>query len=132
MDRIKRLEAVIASLRKEREAESVPVSGVVAVDPDEVLRQRDLNWPDFHPERFCHRCGRRNINWYVESSFWNDAVAGPGRGVVSILCPVCFVEQHEAATGLHIIWEVRADPKSGDLRRLSESLAETPKEGRET
>lgn len=71
---------------------------VAAVLPEEIVRQRALGWPDFHPEDFCHRCGRRNAgSWSVDSADWNKAVEGQGRGVVDILCPPCFVARHEAA-----------------------------------
>ena len=27
---------------------------------DEINAQRDAGWPDFHPEDYCHRCGRHD------------------------------------------------------------------------
>lgn len=110
-----------------RVRDMVPVEDVRTIDPAAIEHQRqsDPIWSDFHPERFCHRCGRRNVrSWHVASELWNDAVAGSERGVVDILCPVCFTEAHFAATGLRIIWELRADPQSGDLKRLAESATD--------
>jgi hypothetical protein len=72
---------------------------VAAVLPEEIVRQRAAGWPDFHPETFCHRCGRRNPCWSVDSEEWGKAVAGRDRGDLEILCPSCFVLLHEQATG---------------------------------
>ena len=62
-----------------------------------------------HPESFCHRCGGKNImSWSVDSDRWNlalTAVEAPG----GILCPACFVEGHEAATGLVTTWKLVPD-----------------------
>lgn len=78
------------------------------VDLDEIDAQRALGWPDFHPEDFCHRCGNRNVgSWFVASDRFNAAM---GRHVEhqwnGIVCPACFVELHEAATGLRTTWEL--------------------------
>ncbi len=73
------------------------------VDPMEIEHQRDLGWPDFHPERFCHRCGNRNVwAWSVNSKEWNRAV----RDRAAILCPTCFTEMHEAVTGEPSVWNL--------------------------
>lgn len=54
------------------------------VTPDEVAEQRAKGWPDFHPEDFCHRCGRRNPKWF--SPDWHELPDGHA----GILCPACF------------------------------------------
>ncbi len=33
---------------------------------DEINAQRDAGWPDFHPEDYCHRCGRPNGNRFID------------------------------------------------------------------
>ena len=63
-------------------------SWVHAVLPETIEKQRKKGWPDFHPEDFCHRCGRRNPVWWTDSRSWNRAA--PER--TSILCPSCFAE----------------------------------------
>lgn len=88
---------------------------VEAVTPSEIVRQRVVGWPDFQPEDFCHRCGRRNPVWWVDSEHWNRATDGSERGVVEILCPSCFAAAWERATGLLVIWELRLDPDSRAL-----------------
>lgn len=55
-----------------------------------------------HPEDFCDQCGRPNIVWSVDSDRWNLAVSDRAK----VLCPVCFVEAWEAATGMQAIWEL--------------------------
>lgn len=71
-----------------------------------------------HPEAFCEECGRANINWSIDSDRWNLATAHRGQ----ILCPVCFVQRHEAATGLTCAWTLRpitpfrpASPSAGEV-----------------
>jgi hypothetical protein len=51
---------------------------------DEIDRQRSLGWPDFHPEDYCHRCGRPNPVWH--SPEWVEVTGSHS----DILCPVCF------------------------------------------
>lgn len=81
------------------------------VTPQGIAEQRAKGWPDYHPERYCHRCGRRNIrSWWVESPLWNEAVAELPRGTVEILCPPCFTELWEQANGIAVSWELRIDP----------------------
>jgi hypothetical protein len=73
------------------------------VTPEEIQRQRDLGWPDFHPEDFCHECGRPNVgSWSVDSDRWNAAVDRR----TAILCPSCFVARWEHATGLRAHWRL--------------------------
>lgn len=75
------------------------------VTPEQIVEQRAKGWPNFHPEDFCHRCGRSNIVWFTNSEFWNVAVPK----VTEILCPQCFVTAHEDATGRSHAWELIPD-----------------------
>lgn len=60
--------------------------------PDSIAAQRESGWPDFHPEDYCHRCGRRNIvSWFAPE--WLD-LQGESAG---ILCPVCFADNDPEA-----------------------------------
>lgn len=93
-----------------RDEPDTAVAWVESVLPEEILRQRAAGWPDFHPETFCHRCGRRNVtSWHADSEEWDVAVAGRERGVVDILCPSCFVALHEQATGRSGHWHLRLE-----------------------
>lgn len=87
------------------------------VAPDEIERQRQRGWPDFHPEDFCHRCGRPNCSWWAASDAWNVATANVERGRLTVLCPPCFMTLWHEETGLRVSWEVRLDIGSGDVRR---------------
>lgn len=78
----------------------------LAIDPATIPAQREAGWPDFHPEDYCHHCGRPNIVWWADSDRWNLAVAGLERGVAAILCPPCFVTRWEQATGLRAVWHL--------------------------
>jgi len=79
---------------------------VHAVLPEEILRQRALKWPDFHPERFCHRCGHRNANWWTDGDLFKAATQDRERGELEILCPSCFCELHEQQTGERATWRL--------------------------
>lgn len=71
--------------------ESVPVEAIT--------EQRAKGWPDFHPEDFCHRCGRRNIKaWF--SPEW-PALVGSHSG---ILCPQCFADHDRDAVWMLTRW----------------------------
>lgn len=73
-------------------------------------RDADPSWPDLHPEDYCHRCGTRNISWFVQSDLWNEAWAeAEGGGYQSVLCVACFAELWERATGTTMTWELRPD-----------------------
>lgn len=79
-----------------------------SVSLSEIDEQRELGWPDFHPEDYCHKCGNRNIpSWYVDSDRFNlafgPAAEHPYNGIV---CPPCFVLAHEEATGLKATWKL--------------------------
>ena len=74
---------------------------VAAVLPSEIVRQRQSGWPDFHPEDFCHICGRRNPVWSAPAEDWTAVVDGHG----GIFCPSCFAQLYEAATGVpNALW----------------------------
>ena len=78
----------------------------------ELENQRRLGWPDYHPEDYCHRCGGRNLSWWVDSDRFNAAFGShsehPYEGIV---CPGCFVEAHEKATGLRTTWKLVPEPR---------------------
>ena len=83
-----------------------------SVTLEEIDRQRELGWPDFHPEDYCHRCGGRNVpSWYVDSDRFNMAFGPPNEHPYNgIVCPGCFVDAHEEATGMRCTWELRPSP----------------------
>lgn len=74
---------------------------VAAVLPEEIVQQRALGWPNFHPEDFCHRCGRRNPTWYTDAETWMAATAVRARetGREGIFCTSCFVDLHGQQVG---------------------------------
>lgn len=82
-----------------------------SVSIEEIDEQRRLGWPDFHPEDYCHRCGGRNPVWWVDSDRFNMAFGPPEQHPYNgIVCPGCFVEAHERATGLRTVWKLTPDP----------------------
>lgn len=83
-----------------------------AVLPEEIVRQRAHGWPDFHPEHYCHRCGRRNAIWWVDGDLWQATTAGRRRGILEILCPSCFVDLYEESTGEGRSWRLLPDVAS--------------------
>lgn len=82
---------------------------IQSVDPKEIERQRELGWPDMHPEDFCHRCGVRNPNWYASQEDWLDATMkwAEETGREGICCPFCFLQMFEEAVGERVILEVK-------------------------
>lgn len=52
----------------------------------------------------CDRCGGNNPSWFVESDRFNMAVEALGLTKAVIICPGCFVEGHELATGMTASW----------------------------
>jgi len=85
-----------------------------SVTIEEIDQQRELGWPDFHPEDYCHKCGGKNIpSWHVDSDRFNLAFGRhdmhPYNGIV---CPGCFVVAHEEATGLTVTWTLIPAPGS--------------------
>lgn len=73
-----------------------------SIDPTTIPDQQARGWPDFHPEDFCHRCGRRNVSWYADSAIWNEIHGGSG----PIWCPVCFATAYEQQTGQRVSWRL--------------------------
>ena len=78
--------------------------------PSDIATQRSLGWPDIHPEDYCHKCGARNPLWFVDRETWLTATAEWAKetGREGICCPACFAEMHAKATGVEMIWELRA------------------------
>jgi hypothetical protein len=87
-------------------------SEVRHVDPAEIARQRRLGWPEIHPEDFCHRCGNRNLSWYVDSDLWNRVMRGPdGDDRHNVVCPPCFARL-AAEIGVDCTWELVPDGRT--------------------
>jgi hypothetical protein len=62
------------------------------------------------PEDTCQCCGGDNIwSWYVPSDRFNAAMEALGLNSVAIVCPVCFVDGHELATGMRTSWQLVPD-----------------------
>lgn len=85
-----------------------------SVTLDEINEQRSKGWPDFHPEDYCHRCGGRNVSsWWVDSDRFNLAFGPPEQHPYQgIVCPGCFVDAHEKASGLTASWRLLPDPQT--------------------
>ena len=86
----------------------------VGIDPATIPAQRAAGWPDFHPEDYCHQCGRPNIrSWHAPE--WVQLTGSDG----NILCPVCF-----AALDSNAIWCLRrhVDPMTDQVARLAALL----------
>lgn len=94
-----------------RAIDAVPTRAVLAIDPAEVHRQRADKWPDFHPELFCHRCGQRNVvGWTAPHDEWSIATQHLDRGVLAVLCLLCFTTLYTENTGETPVWELRRWP----------------------
>lgn len=93
---------------------------VQSVTLAEIARQRELGWPDFHPEQFCHRCGNKNLRgWHAETEQWYQAMQVRDTDGGGIVCPICFAELWEGQTGLtRILWTLSIDPRSGDFDKV--------------
>lgn len=78
------------------------------VTPEFIAEQRELGWPDIHPEDFCHRCGEKNMLWYADREDWQVATEAwaAETGREGICCPRCFAELYEQQTGKTIIWRI--------------------------
>ena len=59
-----------------------------------------------HPEAWCQECDRPNAVWFAPNKIWNAAV--PDR--VGILCPACFANAYETATGERPVWRFAPEP----------------------
>lgn len=79
---------------------------VHAVTPAAIVAQREAGWPDFHPEDFCHRCGRRNPVWWCALDVWS--VVFPDHA--GIVCPSCFAESYAAVHPRAIFELLATDP----------------------
>jgi hypothetical protein len=102
----------------------------VSVPIAEIDRQRELGWPDFHPEDFCHRCGGRNVCWYAPSPLWNIVMSYPHERWNGIICPQCFMELAEAA-GLVKAWRLSFAMSGGKPWGLTGELPSHSPDGRE-
>jgi hypothetical protein len=81
-----------------------------SVTPQQIEEQRAKGWPDFHPETYCHRCGRRNVqSWTAPSNLWNEAVGSEG----DIICPPCLDQM--SARSRH--WWFMDDDALAEVRR---------------
>lgn len=72
----------------------------MVVSLPEIAEQRERNWPDFHPEDYCHRCGGRNVkSWHAPSPVWNAVMeyVGGDEQWNGIICPQCLAELADEA-----------------------------------
>lgn len=78
------------------------------VYPIVIAQQRELGWPDMHPEDFCHLCGLRNPTWFVSRKDWLIGTAkwAAETGREGICCPRCFQIMYDEATGHTTILKV--------------------------
>ena len=89
----------------------------------DIPAQRAAGWPDFHPEDYCHRCGRPNLqSWFVASDLWNAAMRGPDGAVIEgyppseIVCPQCFSQADERLLdGGYRTWQLVSERKCPPL-----------------
>jgi len=95
---IARLEALVEGLHARLEAERddvVPVEWVATLLPGALEAERANGWVNFHPERFCHNCGGRNItSWATTAAEWNRTDCGRIGG--GIVCPQCLTRKADA------------------------------------
>lgn len=83
-----------------------PVIAADRIDPTIIPKQRAAGWPDFHPERYCHRCGNRNPVWTADADLWaivSRAYLGH-ESHAGIVCPMCADELYTIATGKKSFW----------------------------
>jgi hypothetical protein len=65
-------------------------------------------------ELICQRCDGPNIwSWSVDSDRFNLSMEALGLDAGAVVCPVCFVEGHEKATGLRTTWRMEVSQSSG-------------------
>lgn len=101
------------------EAERLRARLADSIDPATIPDQQAQGWPDFHPEAYCHRCGRPNIGWYADSAIWNEVHGGSG----PIWCPVCFARAYEEKTGQQVSWRLAPRDLSDEAAHLVASEA---------
>jgi hypothetical protein len=84
------------------------------VTPEYIVAQRELGWPDIHPEDYCHICGSSNPLWVTDRATWLTATAqwATETGREGICCPSCFARMHATATGDAVIWTLSTPPTS--------------------
>lgn len=74
------------------------------------LIEMEADRPVSHGEDTCQRCGGNNIwSWNVPSDRFNAAMKALGLTSVAIVCPTCFVDGHELATGMRTVWTLQPD-----------------------
>ncbi len=79
------------------------------IDPAEIANQRAKGWPEFHPEDFCHQCGRRFEPWFSPEF---DEVRGDDEATAlawTIVCPTCYVNRAVEVTGERS-WTITKSP----------------------
>lgn len=74
------------------------------IDPALIVAERERGWVNFHPEDYCHRCGRRNVVWFAPE--WPVVMA---EQPWTILCPSCFIARDPDAVWV-ITRRTRRDP----------------------
>lgn len=57
-------------------------------------------------ESTCERCGGNNPSWFVDSDRFNASVSALGLTSAAMICPGCFVEGYEKATGMSCSWHL--------------------------
>lgn len=70
----------------------------------EIDEQRTKGWTDFHPETYS--------SWVTDTDRFNTALGPPHNHPHNgIVCPGCFVDLHEQATGLMCTWRLVPDTR---------------------
>lgn len=99
------------------------------IDPSRIIEERWNNWPELHPEDYCHRCGSRNLYaWSVDSLLWNLAVQELGLTRSAILCPPCFYEGVERVVG-STYWTLVPGDGYLDIAKQAASVRHGDEEG---
>jgi hypothetical protein len=78
----------------------------------------------------CQRCKGNNIwSWSVDSDRFNAAMESLGLDSGAIVCPTCFVDGHELATGLRITWTLEPLKGHGGFHHIGAIEDERPARG---
>lgn len=89
----------LSGVIREAKAEQRAADAQIGVSVEEIARQCESGWPDFGPEDYCHRCGGRNLSWWIDSDAWNAVMRADGPDAPwkwnEIICPACFAELFE-------------------------------------
>lgn len=85
------------------------------VSVEYIQEQRAAGWPNIHPEDHCHRCGNRNLSWWVDSTIWEAAMVDAFTPFDGIVCPSCFAAIW-AETWPDTTWELRLSPDTRGAR----------------